>query len=172
MRISRELEAMLKKPLGKVVPFERAAELAQGRRVVAVGDEVVFGFLESGAMPFVSVFDFKIMRKPARMEVREKIANAYPNPARMGKAAGELNDAMFAVAREMLGKGGGLFVDGEEDLFALPFALLIEEEVVVYGQPGEGCVLVEKGSFARGEIEKELVKTGLVLAYGDEGKVD
>jgi uncharacterized protein (UPF0218 family) len=51
-------------------------------------------------------------------------------------------------------------------LFALPFALFLGDgEAVVYGQPGEGCVIVRKGSFGKGEIEKKLRGMGLMLPY-------
>ncbi|MFP3949826.1 MAG: DUF359 domain-containing protein [Candidatus Micrarchaeia archaeon] len=143
-RISRELRELLKKPLGKVVSFREAAEQVQGKKIVAVGDEVVFKFLEAEVVPFVSVFDLKTLREPVEKEVRERLLEQYPEPEKIRKKAGELNRGMFKVAEKMLEKGGGLYVEGEEDLFALPFATLIEDEVVVYGQPGEGCVILEK----------------------------
>lgn len=154
-QISEELRKMLKKPLGKLVPFAEAAEVAKGRRVIAVGDEVVFNFLERGEIPFVSVFDLNVLRAPVEGRVRGKIKEFFPKPPTVVKPAGELSQDMFELARELLGKGGALFVDGEEDLFALPFALLIEDEIVIYGQPGEGCVILEKGGFEReGLLEK------------------
>ncbi len=168
MRISGKLEAMLKKPLGKVVPFAKAQVLVRGKRIIAVGDETVFKFLEAGTVPFVSVFDFKTLRVPVRNEVESRIGEAYPAPIRIEKPAGELNPEMFGVAREMLKKGGGLLVIGEEDLFALPFALLISEgEAVVYGQPGKGCVVLEMGSFKDKGIKEKLNEAGLMLPDGE-----
>ncbi|MBD3390099.1 DUF359 domain-containing protein [Candidatus Micrarchaeota archaeon] len=155
-RISRELREKLKKPLGKVLPFQEAIEKLRGKRIVAVGDEIVFKLLEEGLIPFVSVFDLKTLRGPVEKEVREKLMEQYPEPEKIRKRAGELNREMFEIAAEMLEKGGGLYVEGEEDLFALPFATLVENEVVVYGQPGEGCVILEKKD--SGKLEKLVEK--------------
>lgn len=160
-QISKRLRERLKKPLGKVVPFTKAAEMLKGRRVIAVGDEIAFNFLEIGEIPFVSVFDFNTLRVPVEGRVKEKLKEFYPNPEKTEKAAGELNEEMFEIVKRLLKTGGALYVRGEEDLFALPFALLIEEEVVVYGQPGEGCVILEKGSFEKEELEKMIGKIGL-----------
>jgi uncharacterized protein (UPF0218 family) len=68
---------------------------------------------------------------------------------------------MFLIAKGLLKKGGGLYVDGEEDLFALPFALLIGREAVVYGQPGAGCVILEKGTFAKEELGEMVREMGI-----------
>ncbi len=160
-QISERLRQRLKKPLGKVVPFAEAAEMLRGRRVIAVGDEIAFNFLERGEIPFVSVFDFNTLRVPVEDRVKGKLKEFYPKPEETEKPAGELNEEMFSIAKRLLKTGGGLYVNGEEDLFALPFALLIEEEVVVYGQPGEGCVILEKGSFEKEELEKMVKKMGI-----------
>jgi uncharacterized protein (UPF0218 family) len=166
MRISGELEGMLKKPLGRLVDFESALSLVRGKKVIAVGDEAVFNFLEAGVAPFVSVFDFKTQRAPVREAVGERISREYPAPIRMEKAAGELNSEMFDAARSLLKKGGALLVIGEEDLFALPFALMLGSEAVVYGQPGEGCVVVTRDNFGRREeFKKEVGEMGLVLPH-------
>ncbi|MBN2121689.1 DUF359 domain-containing protein [Candidatus Micrarchaeota archaeon] len=159
---------MLKKPLGKLVPFESALSIVRGKKVIAIGDEVVFNFLEAGVVPFVSVFDFRTLRAPVRGAVEKRISGEYPAPMRMEKEAGELSMEMFVAARSLLKRGGALLVMGEEDLFALPFAMIIEDEAVVYGQPGEGCVVVSKDNFGgREKLEKEVKKMGLVLPHRD-----
>lgn len=159
--IGEELKWRLKKPLGKVLPFEEALEKAGKRKIIAVGDEVVFNMLEKGRKPFVAVFDFSTLRKPVAKRIRKKIEESYPEYRRVRKPAGEISEEMFSVAREMLREGGALFVEGEEDLFALPFALLMENEVVLYGQPGEGCVFVKKGSFRKEEYWGMMKEIGL-----------
>lgn len=160
-QISERLRQRLKKPLGKVVPFAKAAEMLKGRKVIAVGDEIAFNFLEVGEIPFISIFDFNTLRVPVKGKVKGKLKEFYPNPEETEKPAGELNEEMFEIAKRLLKTGGSLYVRGEEDLFALPFALLIEKEVVVYGQPGEGCVILEKGSFEKEELEKIIKGMGI-----------
>ena len=160
-QISERLRERLEKPLGKVAPFNQAAETLKGKKVIAVGDEIAFNFLERGKVPFVSVFDFNTLRVPVGDRVKGKLKEFYPNPEETEKPAGELNKEMFQIAKRLLETGGALYVKGEEDLFALPFALLIEEEIVVYGQPGEGCVILEKGSFEKEELEKMVNEMGI-----------
>lgn len=143
------------------MPFEEALERAGRRRIIAVGDEVVFNMLEGGRKPFVAVFDFSTLRKPVAGKIRERIGKEYPDYEKISKPAGEISVEMFIVAQKMMKKGGALFVDGEEDLFALPFSLLLENEVLLYGQPGEGCVFVEKGSFSNEKYWKMIEKIGL-----------
>lgn len=168
MRISGELEGMLKKPLGRLMQFDGALSFVRRKKIIAIGDEVVFNFLGAGVVPFVSVFDFKTLRVPVRGAVERRISEEFPAPLRMEKAAGELNVEMFEAARSLIRKGGALLVIGEEDLFALPFALMLGEEAVVYGQPGEGCVVVTRDNFGgKEEFEKEVKKMGLVLPHRD-----
>ncbi len=152
---------MLKKPLGKIIPFEEALARAGRGRIIAVGDEVVYNMLKAGSRPFVAVFDFSTLRKPVAKDIKEKIEENYPDYRKIAKPAGEVSVEMFEVAQELIKRGGALFVDGEEDLFALPFALLAEKEIVLYGQPGLGCVFVEKGSFRKEEYWKIIEKLGL-----------
>ena len=54
-------------------------------------------------------------------------------------------------------------MEGEEDLFALPFALLVEDEIVIYGQPGEGCVILEKGKFEKEGLLEKVKEMGLEI---------
>lgn len=157
--------AILKKPLGEVVPFPDALGRLRGKRVVAVGDRVAYNFLEAGTTPFISVFDFKTLRKPVGRAVEERIRKAYPSMLRVEKPAGELSAEMFGIAGKMLRKGGGLFVEGEEDLFTLPFAMLAREEEVVYGQPGEGCVIVDRNGAWKKETAGIIRKMGLMFRH-------
>ncbi|MEM4272271.1 MAG: DUF359 domain-containing protein [Candidatus Bilamarchaeaceae archaeon] len=166
--IGRDLRERLKKPLGRVLSFEEAIARAGKRRIIAVGDEIVYNLLRAGKKPFVAVFDFKTLRKPVAEKVGRRIRKEYPKHRRISKPAGEISAEMFEVAKEMLKKGGALFVEGEEDLFALPFALLSKGEVVLYGQPGQGCVLVRKGSFKKREYWKMVGKMGLALSHAAE----
>lgn len=165
VQIGKDLRKRLKKPLGEVIPFAEALERCRGEKVIAVGDEIVFNFLLQGKIPFVSIFDGKTLRKPVEPGVRKKIAEFYPHPEKIKKPAGDLSEEMFEIAKRLLRDGGALSVEGEEDLFALPFALLLEEEVVVYGQPGEGCVFLEKGNFETAELEEKIKGMGLMLPH-------
>ena len=165
VQIGMDLRKKLKKPLGELLPFAEALGRCRGKKVIAVGDEIVFNFLMEGKFPFVSIFDGKTLRKPIEPGVRKKIAEIYPHPEKVENPAGNISKEMFEIARKFLREGGALYVDGEEDLFALPFALLLKEEVLVYGQPGEGCVFLEKGNFETYELEEKIKEMGLMLPH-------
>ena len=165
VQISSSLRRRLKKPLGEVLPFREALARCRGKKIIAVGDEIVFNFLAEGIVPFIAVFDWKSLRKPVEPGVRKKLAEFYPHPEKVEKPAGEVSEGMFEIAGRMLKTGGALYVEGEEDLFALPFALLLEGELLVYGQPGEGCVLVDESNFNKGEFEKIIRGMGLLLPH-------
>jgi len=161
--IGKDLRERLKKPLGQVIPFSEALAYCRGRKVISIGDEVTFNFLVEGKIPYIAVFDFKTLRHPVEPRVKGKLLEFYPNAKKTRKPAGELSGEMFLLARKYLEKGGALHVEGEEDLFALAFALQINDEVVLYGQPGEGCVILEKGNPELEKLRIKVEELGLVL---------
>ncbi|MEM4417465.1 MAG: DUF359 domain-containing protein, partial [Nitrososphaerota archaeon] len=59
--------------------------------------------------------------------------------------------AETVVKAYMSGRPTVVLVDGEEDLLALPLLYhLRERDVLLYGQPGRGCVIVRGG----GDVKK------------------
>jgi hypothetical protein len=66
-----------------------------------------------------------------------KKMRTYPNPA------GTVSDRLLADAAGLVREGGAVLIEGEEDLTALAFVLSAgENDLVVYGQPDEGVVVV------------------------------
>lgn len=162
VRLSEELRATLKKPLGKTGILESLLLEVGKRKIIAVGDQVVFALLSRGIRPHVAVFDFKTMRKQVDRGVRERIEREYSSPTKVVNEAGTISEELFLLAPVLIREGGALFVEGEDDLVAFPFVLsLTENSVVLYGQPGEGCVLVEKKSEGRETVKKIAGKLGL-----------
>ncbi|MEW5996941.1 MAG: DUF359 domain-containing protein [Candidatus Micrarchaeota archaeon] len=162
VRLSEELKGMLKKPLGKTGTLESLLPLVGGRKIIAVGDQVVFALLSKGIRPHVAVFDFKTMRARVDSGVRKRIEREYPSPMRVVNEPGTISEEIFLSAPMLIRKGGALFVEGEEDLVAFPFILsLTKKSVVLYGQPGEGCVFVEDKSEGRETVKKIAGKLGL-----------
>ena len=106
--IDADLREMLKKPLGKIIPFEEALARAGRGRIIAVGDEVVYNMLKAGSRPFVAVFDFSTLRKPVAKDIKEKIEENYPDYRKIAKPAGEVSVEMFEVAQELIKRGGAL----------------------------------------------------------------
>jgi len=160
--LSEELRASLKKPLGDEGTFDSLLPRMEGKKIIAVGDQVVYALLTKGIRPHVAVFDFRTMRGPVSDGVRKRLEKEYPSPERMENPPGTISEALFLAAPQLMRNGGSLFIGGEEDLVAIPFIRLLEKGyVVLYGQPGEGCVLVDENSKGRKIVEKVIKALGL-----------
>lgn len=145
MRLPEHVRPILKRPLGELFPdvgsaLERIKEI-RPNKVIAVGDVVTAELMSAGFKPDIAVIDLKVMREPAsgeigrRVEAFEASVIEVKNPA--GTLTPELINAPWA--------GGPLeiIVRGEEDLATIPAVLGAPlGSVVLYGQPGEGVVLV------------------------------
>ena len=155
VRLSEELKTILKKPLGKTGPLGQLLPLTKGKRIIAVGDQVVFALLSHGIRPHVAVFDFKTLRNPVDIAVRERLEKEYPDANRVYNPAGEITKGLALIAPILMRDGGALLVEGEEDLAALVFIDIMEKGyVVLYGQPGEGAVLVEENGEGKKLVKK------------------
>lgn len=162
VRLTEELRGTLKKPLGQAGPLETLLPKAMGKKIIAVGDQVVFNLLRKGIRPHLSVFDFRTRREEVGGEVRELLEKEYPEPHRISNEPGTVSEALFLLAPSLIEAGGAVLVEGEEDLAALPFIYFLKKEfVVLYGQPGEGCVLVEYNGEGRKRIKEMAGKLGL-----------
>ena len=160
MRLPDEVRPLLKRPLGQLfsdvaTAVERLRRL-HPPKLIAVGDVVTAELLEAGLKPDVAVVDMMVMRSPADEKTKRAIENfeaaivKVKNPA--GTITQELREAL-ETARSPL----KIVVDGEEDLATLPAVLLAPlSSVVVYGQPGEGLVLVEVTEQKKREFEELL----------------
>lgn len=159
----------MKKPLGKLIRGNEkdvASLLKKNFRewkpkvVVAVGDKVSSTLNSIGVHPKLTIYDKKIERKVVSTASIEcfKTVN-IKNPA--GMLRGEaLNSVRLALKSNVQ---IGLRVEGEEDLLTLP-AILYSPlgALVVYGQPGEGVVLVKVTKNKKEYVEKIMKKMRVV----------
>lgn len=138
---------LLKQPFGTLVPDrqvtkEKVASMLKGaKKVVAVGDATTERLIGLGMAPDVAVIDGK-----ERRSKRSYPANYPAKELRCANPAGTIsNDAVKVLQEAMqLPPPVRVFVDGEEDLLALPvFAMAPEGSTVLYGQPLEGLVVVK-----------------------------
>lgn len=138
---------LLKQPFGTLVPDrqvtkEKVASMLKGaKKVVAVGDATTERLIGLGMAPDVAVIDGK-----ERRSKRSYPANYPAKELRCANPAGTIsNDAVKVLQDAMqLPPPVRVFVDGEEDLLALPvFAMAPEGSTVLYGQPLEGLVVVK-----------------------------
>lgn len=147
-KITLQLREVLAKPMAQIVQT-----LPEGRKAWAcVGDYSCRKLLEQGVEVKIVVYDLKTKRVDLSQEEKDFFQNldrqeiTCVNPpgtitCSLEKAVGQAAKAKAPVK---------VFVEGEEDLTVLP---LIERApfnaLVVYGQPGEGMVVVECSTDAK-----------------------
>jgi len=141
------LRGELKAPMGPV--YTDAGELAAAadRPVVAVGDVVTYHLLEADYRPDVALVDERTERSAVAPEVSAAITG-FDRVLDVENPPGTLTMALLEAILEGLASEGStlIAVDGEEDLAALAAVLAVPADgSVVYGQPGEGMVLVDPG---------------------------
>jgi len=143
--LPESLRAELQKPLGPVLKGKTliTAVAAHPFRV-AVGDYCAADLLARGVRLDVAVIDRKTQRRATA------VIDATPEFARMRPVAvtnppGTIAKEAWAVLDQAFKSGHSVRVEviGEEDLLTLPaIALAPDGAGVVYGQPGEGAVVV------------------------------
>ena len=170
-RLPDDLRADLKRPLGPVfTDVDELLDRVDGP-LIAVGDVVTAHLERAGRRPDLAVVDERTERSPVADDVQAAISEP---DATVANPAATVTGALVEAMREGLGRDGPttLLVDGEEDLAALPAILLVPEGgSVVYGQPGEGMVLVTVDASAkahvRGLLDRFEGDAGALLALLD-----
>lgn len=157
LKLPDEVRPLLKRPLGKLFPnvtaaIERLRQL-HPPKLIAVGDVVTAELLEAGLRPDVAVVDMKVMRLPADEKIKRAVETFEAKVVRVKNQAGtitpELREALETAKPPLK-----ILVEGEEDLATLPAVLSAPlGSAVVYGQPGEGLVLIEVTESKRREFE-------------------
>jgi len=153
--LTEELRSILKWPLGTLLPGdgpETYQEMAQRislkkpPRVVLVGDVVSRNAIARGIRRDIMIID----NKEKRIEA-EPLAVSARRTFRVRNEPGTISSNAWAAVDEAIESGNAIMVvEGEEDLLALvAMAVAPSGSFVVYGQPGEGLVLVEINDEAR-----------------------
>jgi hypothetical protein len=144
LELPDDLRGAFKDPLGPVFTDPEALLAADGAGtpLVAVGDVVTAHLRDAGHPPDVAVIDGKTERE----RIDESIGRSLPVPdVEVSNPPATLSRALLDALATALGRDDPttIGVDGEEDLAALPAILATPPGgCVVYGQPGEGMVLV------------------------------
>ena len=160
-KLNEKVRAELKKPLGRVCSEKEAVQAAKQAkgRVICVGDSCAYAMLQNSVEPRVIVYDLKTLRKRVSEDVANRLSGLPWKKARAANPAGFITDELFSVLENALGEKErvAIFVEGEEDLAALPALALAEEgELVFYGQPGQGIVCIRVSEETRSKAEKLL----------------
>jgi uncharacterized protein (UPF0218 family) len=144
VELPQSLRAELKEPLGPVFTDAEALLDRAGAPLVAVGDVVTYHLLAAGRVPDVALVDGRTERSAVDDEIRDGIGG-FDREVRVANPPATLTDELLEALTGGLDSGETtlLVVDGEEDLATLPAVVAATRgSAVVYGQPGEGMVLV------------------------------
>ncbi|MGB9635230.1 MAG: GTP-dependent dephospho-CoA kinase family protein [Candidatus Micrarchaeia archaeon] len=160
--IDERARSILKRPFGiltddkKVLGYVKEAK----GRVISVGDVCSYVLISNGIVPNIIVYDKRCMRKSAEDEIIKKIQSVCKAKHRVRNPAGMISGEAFELVKRVMKENMNacIEVDGEEDLIALPIIIYSnEDDVVVYGQPNEGIVVViptdERKNMARKLLE-------------------
>ncbi len=139
--VPRELRKELSRPYGilftKVGPL---LDFLKGKkRVISVGDVVTDTLVRNGIFPFIAVIDGKTKRV---ITTEQKVRPSFT----LKNEPGVLRLTSIKFVEKILSDEvpSVLFVEGEEDLFVIPFVMYGRQgDVVVYGQPNAGAVALE-----------------------------
>jgi len=161
-RINDEVLVQLKHPFGqlvlgspeKTIPIVAKTILDEKpKKVIAVGDIVATNMCKASLVIDIIIVDGKTMRGGTAECVERGHLLTVRNPP--GEISQEAYDALRSTIRG--NHIGTVFVQGEEDLLALPLVTLAPiGSLIVYGQPLVGLVMVRVTSSAKREARRIL----------------
>lgn len=132
---------LFRQPFGTLyTSFEQILPFLPGNLVFSVGDVVTTNLLLTGKPPDIAIIDGQTMRRPyPGVTIPDYRLVQVKNPA------GGLTDELIEETRMAVDLLGTVIqVEGEEDLAVVPLALCSPEGAyIIYGQPGEGVVLLQ-----------------------------
>jgi len=120
-------------------------------KVTTVGDVVSRESLAAGIQVSLRIVDQMTLRKRIR-PVEMKAERTY----RVRNPAGVITrEAWDTIKRALKDREAVIFVDGEEDLLAIPAVLESPDHAfVIYGQPSEGLVVVTSSPEKKSEVRE------------------
>ena len=171
--LTDEMRVKLKRPLGSLItgPPENTMKILSilvkqeaPTRIIAVGDIVTTNMVRSGIHVDVYIIDNKALRKTIKTStIKTSKDVSVRNPP--GAITYEAWETVCEAVKDSLTVT--VFIDGEEDLLALPAIVCAPfGSFVVYGQPHRGIVLVRVSDKKRQEIEKLL--TNMIFKENDK----
>lgn len=143
--LKKESREKFKKPFGKIYPTlnDVNKSLLENHFIISIGDETTNNLLNADIIPKIGIIDNIIERKTSKhsIDYNAITLNAVNPP-------GTITDELWTTIQKSFDIAQGsnvlIVVDGEEDLAVIPCVLMAPEgSLILYGQPGEGVVLVE-----------------------------
>ncbi|KYK38541.1 MAG: DUF359 domain-containing protein [Theionarchaea archaeon] len=154
LKMTKEAQERMQERIGVLItgeipePYQILRQMLKGEKVIAIGDVVAENLIKAGIEPDMMVVDGKSMREEREIAVQCDIT--------VKNRASEITEELMEAIRKGYKR---IYVEGEEDLAALPAILYAEENsVIVYGQPSEGIMVIRPT-----EENKETVRKTLEL---------
>ena len=159
MPLNEEHISILKKPFGYLIKQEEISKekvfsliKKKNQVIITVGDATTEKLISFDLMPNLAIID-GIERRINRSELEiSNLKNIFfkknqtYNQYHCKNIKGTISNEAYLTIKKILveGERAVIFIDGEEDLLALPvFALAPLNSIVFYGQPLEGIVMVK-----------------------------
>lgn len=157
LKASEETRRIVRKPLGALLDTDGLGRRLKGFKgvVVSVGDVVSQSLLDMGFNPGVCVVDGKTLR--TRQHGVERFQQGR-RVLRLVNPPGTISRESWSVFKQALDlRPSTILVEGEEDLLTLVAVETAPDgSLVVYGQPGEGVVLIEVNASSRRAVSEIL----------------
>lgn len=162
MSLSPELRARLAVPMGRLFLDDSVTRdiIPDAQTLITVGDATTQRIIEMGITPDIQLVDCRERRQDrAAPPGRCATELSCTNPA------GHITDSAVSTIRRAFEseRPVRIVVSGEEDLLALPVCMYApSDSVLMYGQPGQGMVIVTIDEQARRQAESlyTLIKDG------------
>ena len=143
--LKKESREIFKEPFGKLYPAlnEVDRDFLENHFIISIGDATTNNILNADIIPRIGIIDNKIEREISKHQIEyNAITFNFENPP------GTITDELWETIEKAkyLAKESNVLivVNGEEDLAVIPCVLMAPEDtVILYGQPGEGLVVVE-----------------------------
>ncbi len=159
--LTKGLKKKLKKPMGRLL--KKIGNVGKAR-VIAIGDVASYNLLQNGITPHMIIYDRKVKRKPAAKKIKALLDNLGWKTFKITNKRGTLSEEAWIAVEEGLRKRSKIIVKGEEDLLVLPAVLLAKKgDLVFYGQPNRGIVLIRVSAEKKKEVKKLVDQMEVVL---------
>jgi len=153
--LKKEGKKYFKKPLGKLYSSlsDINEVIFQNHFIISIGDATTINLLDADIVPEIGIIDNKIERKASKHNIKyNAITLTADNPP--GTVTDDLWDTINEAFQIATKSKVLIIVNGEEDLAVIPAALMSgKDSMILYGQPGEGIVVVEADDIKNKEKE-------------------
>ncbi len=144
LKLKQDARFTISRPKGLVVR-KLSRDLFKDKLVLAVGDAVFKNLVEIRKKPDLCVIDLKVQRQ--RIKEPKKALEGYTILKTKNPPGWITLEAWLTIKKAINAMNAGqkvaVLVEGEEDLLGFPVAIIGPlGSLFVYGQPGEGAVIV------------------------------